>query len=425
MTVFAVSQIGARRHYAVPRILEKAGLLSAFFTDFWLPASCNSALKTLPSSIGRGALRRAEGRYHPQLPSHKVRSFPLFGLRYALARHTGHAASGPRANFWGVRAFAETVSKANWGSATATYTFSGEGLEVMRLARGRGLVTVMDQKDAARDLLWQLMREERCLWPDWSDERVVADEEAIVQQIAEREKAEWLHAKVILCGSDFVRDSLIEQGVPGRKCILMPYGVDSTFEVLNRPAHGGRLRVLSVGDLGLRKGTPYLCEAAKYLHKDAEIRLVGAINIPEFALRELACYADVMGRQPRSEVVRHLEWADVFLLPSLSEGSAGAVYEALAAGLPVITTPNTGTIVRDGVDGYVVPIRDSAAIVAAVQALAGDPFLRAKMSENARQRYLDEGNVGSWTERLVGTLRLAVGGEGGEIEPSLTKPEIT
>ncbi len=287
MTVFTVSQIGARRHYAVPKIPEKAGLLGAVSTDFWLPASCHSALKKLPSPVGRGTLRRAEGRYHPRLPpTHKVHSFPLFGFRYALPHHAGYPPSTPRANFWVICAFNETVSKADWGGATATCTFSGEGLEVMRLARRRELATVVDQKDAARDL--------------------------IVQQMAEREKAEWSHAQVILGGSEFVRDSLIDQGVPGRKCVLMPYGVDSSFEVPNRQAHGGRHRVLSVGDLGLRKGTPYLCEAAKHLHKDGESRLVGAASIPERALHELTRYADVMGRQPRSDVVRHLEWADIF-----------------------------------------------------------------------------------------------------------------
>jgi glycosyltransferase involved in cell wall biosynthesis len=75
----------------------------------------------------------------------------------------------------------------------------------------------------------------------------------------------------------------------------------------------------------------------------------------------------------RQEVRRHYQWADVFVFPSLCEGSAMVTYEALAAGLPVITTPNAGSVVRDGVDGFIVPIRDAEAIAAKLDLLARDP----------------------------------------------------
>jgi glycosyltransferase involved in cell wall biosynthesis len=76
----------------------------------------------------------------------------------------------------------------------------------------------------------------------------------------------------------------------------------------------------------------------------------------------------------------------VFLLPSLCEGSATAIYEALSASLPVICTPNCGSVVRDGVDGIIVPIRNAEAIAEAVLRLADDPALRRQMAENAGQR---------------------------------------
>ena len=75
---------------------------------------------------------------------------------------------------------------------------------------------------------------------------------------------------------------------------------------------------------------------------------------------------------PRSEVIRHYEWADIFLLPSLCEGSATSTYEALTAGLPVVCTPNCGSVVRHGTEGYLVPIRDPGAISDRLEALATD-----------------------------------------------------
>jgi len=100
---------------------------------------------------------------------------------------------------------------------------------------------------------------------------------------------------------------------------------------------------------------------------------------------------------------RHYSWADVFLLPSLCEGSATVCYEALAAGLPVITTPNAGSVVRDGVDGFIVPIRDAEAIAEKLDLLAKDRDLLAAMSANAVARSR-EFTLAKYSERLVATL---------------------
>jgi len=86
---------------------------------------------------------------------------------------------------------------------------------------------------------------------------------------------------------------------------------------------------------------------------------------------------------PRSEMAAQYRWADIFLLPSLSEGSANVCFEALAAGLPVITTPNAGSVVRDGIEGFVVPIRSVDRIVAAIHKLTTDANLCEAMGRAA------------------------------------------
>jgi glycosyltransferase involved in cell wall biosynthesis len=83
---------------------------------------------------------------------------------------------------------------------------------------------------------------------------------------------------------------------------------------------------------------------------------------------------------------RIFESADAFVFPSLHEGSALATYEALASGLPVITTENAGSVVRDGVEGFVVPIRDVAALKEKILTLYQDAELRREMGVRARER---------------------------------------
>jgi glycosyltransferase involved in cell wall biosynthesis len=101
--------------------------------------------------------------------------------------------------------------------------------------------------------------------------------------------------------------------------------------------------------------------------------------------------------------MEHYTWADVFLLPTVCEGSATVCYEALAAGLPVVTTPNAGSTVRDGVDGFVVPIRDSETLVERLARLAEDPELLAGMSANALARASEFG-LANYGERLMRVL---------------------
>ena len=102
-------------------------------------------------------------------------------------------------------------------------------------------------------------------------------------------------------------------------------------------------------------------------------------------------------------MAEHFQWADVFLLPSLCEGSATVTYEALGHGLPVICTPNTGSVVRDGMEGFIVPVRDAAAIAERIERLAIDVELRTQMAANAKARAA-EFTVAEYGRRLLSVL---------------------
>jgi glycosyltransferase involved in cell wall biosynthesis len=173
-----------------------------------------------------------------------------------------------------------------------------------------------------------------------------------------------------------------------------------------RPAReGGPLRVLTAGAVGLRKGTPYVLQAAAALGSEARFRVVGHSTLSPEAARALAAAVERVGPTPRTEMPRHYAWADVSLLPTLSDGSATVCYEALAAGLPVVTTAAAGSVVRDGVDGFIVPPRDAGAIAERLRRLAREPALMGAMSARARERAADF-TVARYGERLAGALGL-------------------
>jgi glycosyltransferase involved in cell wall biosynthesis len=283
----------------------------------------------------------------------------------------------------------------------AVYAFHSAALEILQNARSAGVLAVMEQTNAPIRIVRGLLRDECKRYPSWISNGTGNDRHEL--EYSQRESEEWRYADIILCGSDFVRKGIIECNGPAEKCLIVPYGVDSRFEVARRTdlPKSVKLRVLTVGAVGLRKGTPYVLQAAKRCQKQATFRIVGSVNVSSGAAEQLKEHVHVLGRVPRSEIQRQYAWADVFLLPSLCEGSATVVYEALAAGLPVICTPNTGSIVRDGTDGFIVPIRDPEAIARCIVRLAGDESLRRAMSKNARLRYEQEGSLDAYARRLL------------------------
>jgi glycosyltransferase involved in cell wall biosynthesis len=375
----AVVQLGARMHYAVPRILAAHGELAQLYTDICASQGWPRLVKTMPSRLMPAAIRRLAGRVPTGVPEDLVTSFPGFGLAHALRRLSLRTASAETAAaLWGGRHLSRLVARRGFGDAAGVYAFSGECLGVLAAARAAGLWTAVEQIIAPRTIVDCLVAQEEERFPGW---QAPTAQNRFAEAFAAEEKAEWAMADVIICGSHFVRDGVIAMGGDPQRTIVVPYGIDRRFSMLPRRPRKGRLRVLTVGGIGLRKGSPYVLEAAKRLAGRAEFRMVGPCPLLPGAKAALSSALELIEGVPRAQIREHYAWADVFLLPSICEGSATATYEALAAGLPVITTPNAGSVVRDGIDGHIVAIRDVEAIVAHLDALAHD---RARLSEMAR-----------------------------------------
>jgi glycosyltransferase involved in cell wall biosynthesis len=135
--------------------------------------------------------------------------------------------------------------------------------------------------------------------------------------------------------------------------------------------------------------------------------LVGPSVLRACALRALATEAEIVGAVPRADVSQHYAWADVLVLPTLSEGSANVVYEAMAAGLAVVTTANAGSIIRDGHDGLIVPARDATAIALAIHRLGKSRDLCQTLGQEA-QITMARNTFDLYATRLAAAIGYAV-----------------
>jgi len=398
-----VAQLGARMHYAVPRILDRAGLLEHFYTDICANKGWPRWLSLLPRRLRPTRVQRLLSRVPEGIPASRITAFTDFGLEY-VRRFTRAKTMDERnaAFLWSGREFCRQVIAKGFGNAKAVYVFNSAGLEILQEARRCGLKGIVEQTIAPRSIEWTLLREEAARFPNWE---ASAKEGSMMEEYCAREAEEWAAADLVVCGSEFVREGIIASGGPKDRCAVVPYGLDRTsFAASKSKRHEGPLRVLTVGAVCLRKGIPYVLAAARQMGTHAEFRMAGAIQILPQVDKQVREHVQLTGIIPRSEMAAQYEWADVFLLPSLCEGSATVTYEAMFQGLPVICTPQTGSTVRDGVDGFIVPARNSDAIVEKLELFAAKPDILAAMSESARRNSADY-TLEKYGERLTACFR--------------------
>ncbi len=200
---------------------------------------------------------------------------------------------------------------------------------------------------------------------------------------------EYELADRIVVQSEFGARSFAGEGFPPERLVVLPRAVDLAEYAPPRERPRGPFRALFVGAACIRKGILDLLAAWKELSlPDAELWIVGQV-MDEVAPR-LAPYRD----DPTVRFFGHVKGgaarfyaeATAFVLPSIVEGSAKTTYEAMAAGLPVITTENAGSVVRDGADGFIVPIRDPGAIADRLLRLYRDGDAARAMGASGRAR---------------------------------------
>ncbi|MGF1507081.1 MAG: glycosyltransferase family 4 protein, partial [Anaerolineae bacterium] len=201
-----------------------------------------------------------------------------------------------------------------------------------------------------------------------------------------KHQAEYEEADAVVVPSQIVARSLIDTGVDASKIHYVHLGFSpERFQPDPSAKQDSTFRVIYAGAINLRKGVPYLLEAFRLLDlPDAELVLVGSA-FPE-SRAFLPHYEGIYRHVPfvpQEELVALYNQASVFVLPSLEDGFGMVVYEAAACGLPVIVTENVGAPIRDGVDGFIVPIRDAEALAQKLLAFYQNPALRQQMGRAA------------------------------------------
>jgi glycosyltransferase involved in cell wall biosynthesis len=360
-----VTQICISRfhHFHLARQLERYGLLKEIWTGY----------------------PRAQLKDESGIPTQKIKNFPWLHAPFMLASRHGLEKIGLLHREWAWRAI-ETLDRhvaRQLKQPTSVVAISGCGLYTGRKAQASGGRFVCDRGSSHIRYQDRILREEYQRWGkafNGVDARTLAKEEA-----------EYAQADAVTVPSEFVRRSFLNEGVPASKVIKIPYGARlDRFQKQGEPPQAC-FRILWTGNVSIRKGFMYLLQAFQnFSHPNKELVVIGAMHPDLSGLLADQQLAGVkfVGTVSNQQLAGYYSRAHVFVLPSIEEGLSMVMGEALACGCPVIATTNTGAedLFTNGVEGFIIPIRSSPAILEKLELLAQDPGLRERMSAAALDR---------------------------------------
>ncbi len=279
--------------------------------------------------------------------------------------------------------------------------WSGSSLAGLKRARQLGVTPIVVRGSSHIAYQYRVLSEEYQRY----GHTFPANARLLAQELEEYETAEYVQTN-----SSFAARTMIAEGIPESRILHTPTGVDlSEFRPV--PKEDDVFRVVFAGQLGVRKGARYLLQAFHELNlPGAELWHLGSV---EDAVRpELKRFDHpgirLLGHKPMRELHRYYSQCSVFVHPSLEEGLSVVQAQAMACGLPLICTTNTGgddLMSADGREGFVVPIRDVETLKERLLWLYENPDARRDMGQAARDRVTRGFTWNDYGDRIAGLYR--------------------
>jgi glycosyltransferase involved in cell wall biosynthesis len=364
---------GVFHHFELARELERRGHLRTIYSTYpWM-------------RLKREGLDRSKVETFPWFHTAEMLSLRI-GLNRPWLRDPLSYANALAFDEWTLRRLRRSAAP------DALIAISGSSLKTGREIQARGGRLICDRGSSHQRYQEQIITEE---YRRWGVDRTVAD----IRDIRREEQIYEL-ADAITVPSRFAARSFIESGLPAGKIHVIPYGVRlEQFKRTGKPSVG-RFEVLYVGSVSLRKGFPYLLQAFAQLRNSTKrLRVAGAIHpdMKTLLARLPKDQVEFLGSLPQERIPELMSTSHVMVLPSIEEGLALVQGQALACGCPVLCSTNTGgeDLFDDGIEGFIVPVRDVFALTDRMQRLADDPALQSRMSEAALRRV---SSLGGWED---------------------------
>lgn len=378
-------QIGAREHYAIPRALHNDRQLELLVTDVWI--SADSKFNLLPEFV----LTNLRERYHSELASAPIKSFNYQSITWELSQKFNNLSKWEQIvsrNIWWQKQVIGILEQSHIKAKHITlFAYSYAALELFKYAKSKGWKTILCQIDPGlieeklvfkesqkhSDLQTTISTAPFRYWSDWRQECNLADR--------------------IIVNSNWSSQALQKTGVSHNKIQIVPLAYQSSKTALEfkrtypekftvqRP-----LKVLFLGQIIIRKGIAAIFEAIEILANQAiEFWFVGAVEVKLPQDIKNNPKVKWIGTVSRNQTSLYYQQADVFLFPTHSDGFGLTQLEAQSWKLPLITSQFCGEVVKDQINGLILPNITGKAIAKTLKFCLENPQQLTKFSSNSTE----------------------------------------
>lgn len=377
--------------------LSKASLLAKVVTTIAIdPDSlCGKSLEAVSRFLPKRLAGGIKKRFLPDFLKGKLSTICFRELLRLSVKKLGNEILSHRVWLWAELGFDHQVAIKYSGMYTCIYGMEHVCCETFTQHKEKHGLCILRQVTAHGRETSSIAKRETDKFPEYNDAFRRLFFKDMQRSLARKEK-EYLLADLIVANSDFVKETFVSRGVPAEKIVVVPAGCPTCTNI---PANAGKgqkpLVFLFVGRMSLLKGAHYLIKAWHLLKagKKAELWLVGAKELPNIKLQDYHAGIRYFGVLSSQNLAKIYAQADVFVLPTLLEGLAHVLLEALSYGLPIITTKESGagSFVQNGENGFIV---DAASAEVLSQAMAWCLEHRWALKEMGR---LSQEKARSWT----------------------------
>lgn len=371
---------GTQYSFHLAKQLEKAGLLYKFYTGLAISEEGFNAklLRFLPHIL----YKKISNRIIENIPPQKLKTLPF--LEYQAIMGMRNTNNPEDLIYKRNLKFQQSIPDSAIMESDIVIGFDTSSWILAERCKALGKLFFLDISIGHPISKEKIYKELSISYPEWKEQMVPKKQAFIDLECKEMELAD-----LIIVPSEFVKQTLEENGIPGDKIKLNPFGtvVDQFKFTRNKIIEHGEIVFLFMGSLSPRKGLPFLLEAWSEMNiPSAKLIIAGYGKIPDgIKLPEHVTNKGVIAKDERQAL---FDSANVFLFPSFFEGLAQVQIEAMACGLPVVGTKNSGAneLVNEGINGFTIGAGNKEELKKAIQFFIDTPGRIEDMAVAARKK---------------------------------------
>ncbi len=379
----------------VIRALYKASILDRFYTSlsFSQQQIEQSLWVRACGRLGIPLQQKLRNRTISCISNEQIRQYYLAECCRLAAGKLDHSGVwSDRVWEWSEHQFDRYVSKQLVPELDAIYGYEHAAEFTFERAKQIGVKTIYDVPAPETTQIRNLMEREISHYPEMDTLWFQKTKEREPNRL-QRRKREWELADIVICASNFTKQTFATAGYDTHKVKVIPYGAPEPISESACESGGSspneKIAFIWAGTFSLRKGAHYLLEAWHQLKagQHATLEIYGTCDLPASLLHPLPDGVHFKGTISQTELLEHYEAADALIFPTMYDGFGMVITEALSRGCPVITTHHAGAahFITSGETGYIIESASSSAISEVISRCISKPDALKKMRVPAVQ----------------------------------------